>query len=56
MEESVLKKFTPATSIVLITGAKVGLLPRVEKNRCFGVEFMGVLRRKAGEFGSFGRF
>ena len=50
------KKITPSTSIVLITGAKVGLLPRVEKNRCFDVEFMGVLRRKAGEFGSFGRF
>ena len=42
--------------VVRRTDAKVGLLPRVEKNRCFGVEFMGVLRRKAGEFGSFGRF
>jgi hypothetical protein len=51
-----IKKVTPATSVVLITGAKLGLLPQVEKNRSFGVEFMGVLRRKAGEFGSFGRF
>ena len=50
------KKFTPATSVVLITGAKVGLSARVAKNLYHRVEFMGVLVLNDVEFGSFQLF